>query len=97
MVQRPDPFSAWVNPVKDLNAIRRHVSQVVIPILLTGLEMPQGLPPGIEMSDNGASHRERLLAGNWQDAETRLVPILHARFREAESRGVQFAPVVDES
>ncbi|ACL39836.1 hypothetical protein Achl_1860 [Pseudarthrobacter chlorophenolicus A6] len=97
MVQRPDPFSAWVNPVKDLNAIRRHVSKVVIPILLTGLEMPHGLPPGIETGDNGASHRERLLAGGWEDAETRLVPLLRARFRDAESRGVQFAPVVNES
>lgn len=97
MVQRPKPFSAWVNPVKDLNAMRRHVSQVAVPILLTGLEMPSGLPPAIETGDNGKSSRERLAAGGWDDAETRLMPLIHARFQEAESRGVQFAPVVDDS
>jgi hypothetical protein len=52
MVQRPDPFFAWVNPVKELNAMRRHISDVVVPILLTGLELPDGIPPVVELGDN---------------------------------------------
>jgi hypothetical protein len=97
MVQRPEPFSAWVNPVKELNAMRRHVSQVVVPILLTGLEMPKGLPPSIQTGDSGKTSRERLCAGEWDDAEARLVPLVRTRFQEAEKIGVQFAPVVDGS
>lgn len=96
MVQRPEPFSSWVNPVKELNAMRRHISQVVLPILLTGLEMPAGLPPVIDVTDNGRSGRERLIDGQWDDAEARLEPSLQARYQEAETAGLQFAPVVDE-
>lgn len=97
MVQRPGPFSAWVNPVKELNAMRRHISQVVVPMLLTGLEMPKGLPPSIETGDSGKTSRERLISGEWDDAEARLIPLMRTRFQEAEKRGVQFAPAVDDS
>jgi hypothetical protein len=96
MVQRPAPFSAWVNPVKELNGIRQHISKVVIPLLLTGLEMTRGLPPAIAVGDNGKSNRERIVAGTWDDAEERLKPLLGARFLEAENKEVRFAPVVDE-
>lgn len=96
MVQRPTPFSSWVNPVKELNAMRRHISQVVLPILLTGLEMPAGLPPVIDVADNGKSNRERINDGQWDDAEARLQPLIQARYQEAETAGLQIAPVVDE-
>lgn len=96
MVQRPEPFSAWVNPVKELNAMRRHLSQIVVPILLTGLEMPKGLPPSIQTGASGETNRERLCAGGWADAEERLLPLVRTRFHEAERIGVQFAPVVDD-
>ncbi|WP_458778614.1 hypothetical protein [Arthrobacter sp. D3-16] len=95
MVQRPDPYSAWVNPVKELNAMRQHVSKVVIPVLLTGLQMPKGLPPLVDFGDNGLSNRGRLLAGQWDDAEARLADIVQARFHEALARDVRFAPVVE--
>lgn len=97
MVQRPAPFSAWVNPVKELNAMRQHVSDVVIPVLLTGLQMSKGLPPTIEFGDNGLSNRERLVAGEWDDAEARLADILQARFQEALTQDVRFAPVVEDA
>lgn len=96
MVQRPTPFSAWVNPVKELNAMRRHVCDIVLPILLTGLEMPNGLPPVVHLGDNGLSNRERLVAGEWEDADARLTPLVQARFLEAEGMGVQIVPVVDQ-
>lgn len=97
MVQRPDPFTAWVNPVKEIIAIRGHVAQVVVPMLLTGLEMPNALPPSISLGDTGQTDRERIAAGAWEDAGTRLQEVLQARFYEAEGRGVQFTAVIDES
>lgn len=96
MVQRPAPFSAWVNPVNDLNGIRQHISQVVIPLLLTGLEMMNGLPPAIETGDDGKSNRERIVDGTWYDAQERLKPLLGARLLEAESKEVRLAPVDEE-
>lgn len=95
MVQRPAPFSSWVNPVRDLNAMRRHISQVVVPMLLTGLEMSRSLPPAIDLDDSGKSNRELLEEGRWEDAEARLQPLISQRFWEAEDMGVQFIPVVD--
>jgi hypothetical protein len=76
--------------------MRRHLSQVVIPMLLTGLEMPRGLPPELDLRDNGQSSRERLSGGGWDDAEMRLGPLLSARYQEAESRGLHFPPVTRE-
>lgn len=89
MVQRPDPFAAWINPVKEINALRRHVGDVVVPILLTGLEMPKAIPPAIDVTDNGLSPRERIIAGTWDDADVRLQSILRTRYQEAESRGLE--------
>jgi hypothetical protein len=96
MVQRPDPFSAWVNPVKEINAIRRHVAEIVVPMLLTGLEVPNALPPAIDFGDTGQTDRERIAAGAWEDADTRLQELLRTRFHEADARGVQFIPVIDD-
>lgn len=96
MVQRPDPFVAWVNPVKEINAIRRHLAQVVVPMLLTGLEVPNAFPPSVDFGDTGQTDRERIAAGVWDDADTRLQEMLRARFHEAEARGVQFVPVIDD-
>ncbi|MEV4901631.1 hypothetical protein AB0K08_09865 [Citricoccus sp. NPDC055426] len=95
MIERPAPFAAWVNPVNDLSAMRRHVSQVVVPVLLTGLQMPNGLPPQIDLGDSGLSNRERLTAASWDDAHTRLMSVVWERYHEAMSRGVQFTPVVE--
>ncbi len=95
MVQRPDPFMAWVNPVKEINAMRRHIAQVVVPMLLTGLEVPNALPASIDFGDTGQTDRERIAAGVWDDADTRLQEIMRARLYEAEARGVQFIPVID--
>jgi len=95
MVRRPSPFEAWVNPVTDINAIRSHVGNVVVPILLTGLEMPRALPPAIDLGDNGRTARQRIGDGKWDTADARLRPILQARYIEAERREVQVAPVVE--
>ena len=97
MVQRPWPFGAWANPVKELTAMRRHIAQFVIPTLLQGSDVPSNLPPVIELGDTGHSNRERIDGGLGEDAEVRLATILRARYKEAETRELQFAPVVHES
>lgn len=49
------------------------------------------------MGDSGKSNRERVAAGEWDDAEQRLIPLVQTRFQEAVSRDVQFVPLVGEA
>lgn len=95
-VERPDPFGASVSPGKELSHLHRYVSCVAIPVLVTGLELPHSLPPGVDLGDNGRSARERLCDGGWDDADARLAPVLAERFAEAMNREAQFPDVVDD-
>ncbi|GAA3704266.1 hypothetical protein GCM10023081_45710 [Arthrobacter ginkgonis] len=95
MVQRPEPWAAWVNPAKELTAMRRYVAQVAVPVLLTGLELPSGLPPEIDLGDSKAAIRERLEAGGYDDADIRLTALVQERFRMAMDRDWAFPDVVD--
>jgi hypothetical protein len=96
VVERPEPFIAPVSPVKELSHLHRYVSQVAIPILVTGLELPHSLPPSVDLGDNDRSARERLCDGSWDDADARLAPIIAERFSEAMNRDARFPDVVDD-
>jgi len=87
MIRRPEPFSAWVSPVRELNKMRGYLSGIAFPTLLTGLALPIGLPPDIQLGDTGASTRERIAAGGWSDAPERLVGPTQDRFKRADARG----------
>lgn len=87
MIQRPEPFSAWVSPTRELNKMRKYLSEIAFPMLLTGLALPQGLPPNIELEDTGASTRERIIAGDSKDAVERLVEPTKDRSTRADARG----------
>ncbi len=96
VVERPEPFIAPVSPVKELSHLHRYVSQVAIPILVTGLELPHSLPPSVDLGDNGRSARERLCDGSWDDADARLASANAGRFSEAMNRDAHFPDVVDD-
>jgi hypothetical protein len=96
IVERPEPFNAPVSPVKELSLLNRYVSQVAIPVLVTGLQQPRSLPPSVDLGDNGRSDHERLCDGRWDDAEARLAPVIAERFAEAMNRVAQIPDVVDD-
>jgi hypothetical protein len=96
VVERPEPFIAPVSPVKELSHVHRYVSQVAIPVLVTGLQQPRSLPPNVDFGDNGRSDRERLRDGGWDDADARLAPVIAERYAEAMNREAQFPDVVDD-
>ncbi|AUI53829.1 hypothetical protein AC20117_23130 (plasmid) [Arthrobacter crystallopoietes] len=48
----------------------------MIPVLLTGLQLPHRLPLVLELGDRGQSNHDRLSAGGWDDAEVRLADII---------------------
>lgn len=83
VVVRPEPFSEFVNPAKEVNWLRKYVSEIVIPTLLVGLTLDRGLPPNIELSDTGETYRERLSKAGQDDAIERLHRLLMKRLYDA--------------
>jgi len=97
VVERAKPFSALVNPAKELCALRRYVSERVIPVLVTGQELPHSpLPASAELGDNGRSARERLCGGGGNGAEVRLSAVVAKRYAEATNREAHVPDVVDD-
>lgn len=66
-IERPGG-AAWVPPVRELDALYRHVANTVIPMLARGLALPRAFPAAIDLSDTGATARERIEAGTWETA-----------------------------
>jgi hypothetical protein len=93
-VQRPD--GTWVGPGPELDGMARHVADIVIPTLLTGMALPDALPAQIDLGDNGETLAERLKQGSKARAHERARGIMAAALVEAESRGWKVAPVTKE-
>lgn len=96
MIRRPAPFAQWVSPVHELNKLRRYLSEVAFPSLITGLILPNGLPPNIGLGNTGQTLRERITAGEMLDAVQRLVEPSKERMRRAEAKPVQRPRIVIE-
>jgi hypothetical protein len=96
MIRRPAPFAQWVSPVHELNKLRRYLSEVALPSLITGLVLPNGLPSNIGLGDTGQTLRERITAGEMLDAVQRLVEPSKERMRRAEAKPVQRPRIVIE-
>ena len=83
-IKRPGESEAWVNPVKEVSALRQYVADIAIPTLLTGLALPGGIPPAVDLGDTGLDDRERIAAGGYEDAEARFAPRLARLFTMAQ-------------
>lgn len=83
-IKRPGELEAWVNPVKEVSALRRYAADVAIPTLLTGLTLPKSIPPSIDLGDTGLEDRERIAAGGHEDAEARFAPRLAELFAASQ-------------
>ncbi|MBF4998278.1 hypothetical protein IRT45_14065 [Nocardia sp. BSTN01] len=70
LMERPGS-TAMVAPVAELSHLHRYVANVVVPVLITGVELPRSLPPQIELGDNGAASAERISRGEWAPAPER--------------------------
>lgn len=53
----------WAAVGKELHGLQSYVSKVAIPMIMTGLQHSEGLPPQIDLGDNGQGLRERLNQG----------------------------------
>lgn len=90
VVARPEPFTEFVNPAAEINYLRKYASETVIPTLLVGLTLDRGLPPNVDLSDTGETHRERLSNAGLLDAVKRLSPLLEQRLNAAMDENPSF-------
>lgn len=62
----------WAGIGRELNALQRYVADTAIPMIMTGLAHPKGLPPQIDLDDNVQDLRQRLNEGQWTYAHERI-------------------------
>lgn len=92
-VQRAD--GTWVGFGPELDGIARHISDVVIPTLVTGLALPAGLPVDIDLSDDGRTLVERAETAGIRRAHERVQDLMRQALVEAQRREMRWAPTVE--
>jgi hypothetical protein len=93
-VQRPD--NTWVAYGPELDCMARHVADIVIPNLVTGMALPDTIPAHVELNDNGKTLAERLQNGGKMRAHERARGVMTAALAQANQQDWKFAPVSDE-
>ena len=94
-VQRPDD-GVWVSPGPELDALARHVSDIVIPTLVTGMALPDALPAEVDLRDTGESLVNRLVSGGSTRAHDRARELSLKAYFEAMEQDVKFPPITSE-
>ncbi len=92
-VQRPN--GCWVGFGPELDGIARHISDIVIPTLVTGLALPDGLPVDIDLSDNGQTLHERAEAAGTMRAHERTQDLMREALAAAEHQEMRWTPTVN--
>lgn len=92
-VQRPD--GTWVAPGPELDGIAKHVADIVIPTLVSGMALRGAIPAHIDLSDNGETMPERLAKGGKARAHERVQGIMLAALAESNEQDWKFPPVSD--
>lgn len=93
-VQRPDDM--WVAYGPEIDGMARHVADIVIPTLVTGMALPDAIPAHIDLNDNGETLAERLQNGGKVRAHERVQGVMMAALAQANEQDWKFAPVSDE-
>ncbi len=94
-VRRPNG-GPWVSPGYELDAITRHVSDVVIPTLIKGMALPDALPAEVDLTDTGEGLAERLSGGGRRRAHDRMRIMSMRAYHEAREQGEKWAPITSE-
>lgn len=92
-VQRPEG-GVWVGPGYEFDCLSRHIADIVMPTLVTGIALRDGLPAQVDLSDTGAPLAERLRQGGTVRAHHRAREVSGRAFMEAIQRDPKFPPIV---
>lgn len=95
-VQRPNG-GVWVGPGYELDSLTRHVADVVLPTIITGLALPAGLPAQVDLSDTGATLAERLHQGASKRAHDRARELATQAYIQAVRQDLKFPPIVTQT
>lgn len=94
-VQRPT--GDWVAFGPELDGVARHLSDIVIPTLVTGMALPGGLPVDIDLGDTGETVRERAHRAGTERAHGRVQDVMRQALIDADQRGWNWTPTVGDS
>ena len=94
-VQRPD--GEWVAVGPELDGMARHLSDIVIPSLVTGMALPSGLPVDIDLGDTGESVMERAERAGTMRAHERMQDVMRQALIDADQRGWRWTPTIGDS
>lgn len=93
LVQRPD--ESWVATGPELDGIARYVSDIAIPILVTGMALPGGLPVNIDLTDNGETIAGRAAKADNSRAHERARGVAAQALIEAYRRPIRVPETTD--
>ncbi len=81
-LQRPDS-DVWIAPLAEFDGIYWHISNLVIPTLIKGfIPTTPALPTEIDLSDTGLDPTERIRAGGWETAHSRMQQVALASYQD---------------
>jgi hypothetical protein len=95
-VERP-AGGVWVSPGYELDCLARHVADIVLPTLITGMALPGALPPQMDLSNTGKPLADRLRQGGKVRAHDRARTLAAKAYLDAMEQEWQFPPIISES
>ncbi|MFJ2755579.1 hypothetical protein ACIO3S_08280 [Nocardioides sp. NPDC087217] len=95
MLERPD--GTWVAFGPEIDGISTYIADVAIPILVTGLALPDSLPVTIDLTDNGRSIAERAEEAGSVRAHERARVIMMQALVEAEHQDIKWPETVNKA
>lgn len=91
------PGGGWVAFGPELDGMARHLSDIVIPTLVTGMALPSGLPVDVDLGDTGETLVERAQRAGSTRAHERVQHVMAKALMEAYQRGWKWAPTVSDN
>lgn len=93
LVQRPE--GPWVAIGPELDGIARYVSEVAIPMLVTGMALPGAIPVNIDLTDTGETITERVEAANTIRAHERVRQVMTQALLDADQQPLKWPEIVN--
>lgn len=85
-IERPDPFIGTPAVISELRRLFDYVRGIAVPTLLTGVPVPDALPPWIDLGESSQTVQQRVASGTWETANDRFLVSLPSMLEEAMQR-----------
>lgn len=94
-IKRPEPLVGTPAVISELRRLYDYVRDVAVPVLLKGLEVPNALPPGIDLGESPKSVQLRIEEGAWGTADDRFRTSMPSKLEAALQRPPAVARTIE--